>query len=1213
MNTDLLSSPIPSNSPAGYSPADGSAVSNGQPPLSHPSESAPVAPAAAPDEVASAGARLWNRSFVGLVVTQLLGCINDNIFKWLSVCFAMGPAGGMKSDLALALGGACFTLPYLLLAPLSGSIADRFNKRAVIVACKIAEIVIMILAVLALMTGSVPALYVLVFLTGAQSALFAPAKYGAIPELLSPRHLSAGNGWMGLVTVCGSAIGMIGGYWLYGVIEPGVVVGGVSLMEAWPVVLVLVGLAAVGTWTSLLIDPLVAASPERPLEWNCLKHTLPALKALKSEIKLFRTALGIGFFWFLASLAQLNADPLGKEWLHLPQQSVGMLMAVLVVGLGVGSVLAGIWSEGKVELGIVPIGALGVVISSFLVYLTGRLVTVDFPATQQVWFYLCAGSLCMLGASAGLFDVPLESYLQHRTEPRIRGMILAATNFVVFVCILFSTVVFYVLKAKLGLSPGAIFVVAGIGTIPVLIYTLRLMPDLTARFVFWLASHTVYRLRVIGRENIPERGGALIVANHVSWVDGILMLTSSSRFVRFLVYADYANNPMLHWLSKIMGVIPIKASEGPRAIVTALRAAKEAVQNGELVCIFAEGALTRTGQLQPFQRGLMKIVDGTNAPVIPAYLHGLWGSIFSFRDGRFFWKWPKHWPYPVRIHFGKPITQPDDVSQVRLAVEQLGVDAVQAEKKQLDIPAVRFIKQCRSTGKRVKVADSLNQELSGKDLLLRTLIAKRLMEREVFAADEKYIGILLPPSVGGCVANTAVTLSKRVAVNLNYTLSDDVLNYCVKAAGIKHILTSRSFIEKRPFKVEGAELVFIDEFKDKVTKADKAAAAFQALAMPTGMLVRWLGLNKVNPDDPLTIIFTSGSTGEPKGVVLSHHNVATNIDAFNQIVSLKNTDGILGILPFFHSFGFTACMWLVLCYEPKGIYHFNPLDAKTIAKLTEKYKATILLATPTFLKTYIKRVEKEQFKTLDLVVVGAEKLPRDLAEQFQEKFGILPSEGYGTTELSPVAAVNIPDHRTSDVHQKGTKIGTVGRPLPGVAAKVVDPETWADLGINKEGLLLIKGPNVMQGYLHQPEKTAGVIKDGWYNTGDFAKLDEEGFVEITGRQSRFSKIGGEMVPHILIEEHLTRLTEIPGDEDPELRLAVTSVPDASRGERLIVLHKPLKKPVGEVLKSLSNLGLPNLWLPSSDSFIEVEKIPILGTGKLDLKAIKDTALARTKA
>jgi acyl-[acyl-carrier-protein]-phospholipid O-acyltransferase/long-chain-fatty-acid--[acyl-carrier-protein] ligase len=300
-------------------------------------------------------------------------------------------------------------------------------------------------------------------------------------------------------------------------------------------------------------------------------------------------------------------------------------------------------------------------------------------------------------------------------------------------------------------------------------------------------------------------------------------------------------------------------------------------------------------------------------------------------------------------------------------------------------------------------------------------------------------------------------------------------------------------------------------------------------------------------------------------------------------------------------------MWLAMCYEIRGVYHFNPLDAKVVGRLCQENKATILMATPTFLKMYMRRCTEEELGTLDLIIVGAEKLPTDLALQFEEKFGVLPTEGYGTTELSPIAAVNIPDHRSQNIYQQGTKLGTVGRPLPGVTAKVIDADSGEDLGIENEGLLLIKGPNVMQGYLDEPQKTAEVIKDGWYVTGDFASIDKEGFITITGRQSRFSKIGGEMVPHIKIEQELTTICEDPDSDEGEVLLTVTSIPDERKGERLIVLHRKLNRPVEEILKELSATGMPNLWLPNKNSFLEVDEIPILGTGKLDLRAIKTVA------
>jgi acyl-[acyl-carrier-protein]-phospholipid O-acyltransferase/long-chain-fatty-acid--[acyl-carrier-protein] ligase len=361
----------------------------------------------------------------------------------------------------------------------------------------------------------------------------------------------------------------------------------------------------------------------------------------------------------------------------------------------------------------------------------------------------------------------------------------------------------------------------------------------------------------------------------------------------------------------------------------------------------------------------------------------------------------------------------------------------------------------------------------------------------------------------------------------------------------------------------------------------------------------------------MTVIFTSGSTGEPKGVMQTHKNIATNLIAANELLHFTTDDVLMGVLPFFHSFGYTFPLWLIASGEPGAVYHFNPVESKMIGKLCEKHKVTVIAATPTFIKRYLKRCEKEQFRTVNLVITGAEKLPQDLAHDFEAKFGVFPTEGYGTTELSPLGAVNVPKSRSGS--DQAERKGTIGRPIPNVVAKIVDPETGADLGINQEGLLWMKGPNVMAGYLNKPEKTAEVIHDGWYNTGDVGKIDSDGFIHITGRQSRFSKIAGEMVPHIRIEELLTKIVEDPNDEEGEgeARVAVTAVPDPDKGERIIVLHKPLNKSVDEILKQLSEADIPNLWLPSADSFIEVPEIPILGTGKLDLKAVKELALAKT--
>lgn len=469
------------------------------------------------------------------------------------------------------------------------------------------------------------------------------------------------------------------------------------------------------------------------------------------------------------------------------------------------------------------------------------------------------------------------------------------------------------------------------------------------------------------------------------------------------------------------------------------------------------------------------------------------------------------------------------------------------------------------------------------------------------------VGIYLPPSIPGALVNLAALLMGKIPVNLNYTVSKETLASCAQQCDLKTIISARAFLEKVPVQPPIEPLLLEDVAKEP-RSAERLSATLAALLLPTRALMRFAGAQHLPTlDDLATIIFSSGSTGEPKGVMLTHYNIASNIEQLDQVFLLQPEDRIMGILPFFHSFGFTATLCLPAAVGAGVVFHPNPLDSRVIGALINKYSVTMLLATPTFLNTYLRRCTPEEFGSLRFVMAGAEKLPERVAVAFEDHFGIRPLEGYGCTECSPVVTVNTIDFRAASFRQVGAKRGSIGHPLPGITVKIVDPETQQALGIDQPGLLFVRGPNVMHGYLHRPEKTAEVLRDGWYNTGDVAAIDEDGFLRVTDRLSRFSKIAGEMVPHIKIEE---KLQELAGANDQ--MFVVTAVPDEKKGERLIVLHTAPEEQLNECLAALAKSDLPALWRPRRDQFARVEKLPYLGTGKLDLRKARELALETTQ-
>jgi acyl-[acyl-carrier-protein]-phospholipid O-acyltransferase/long-chain-fatty-acid--[acyl-carrier-protein] ligase len=733
-------------------------------------------------------------------------------------------------------------------------------------------------------------------------------------------------------------------------------------------------------------------------------------------------------------------------------------------------------------------------------------------------------------------------------------------------------------------------------------------PALFARCLLWIPVRLFYRIRISGRENIPAKGPVLYVCNHVSFIDPVLLFMSQKRPIYFMVYTPFTRMRGLRTLLRFARVIPIDGGGGPRALVQSLRNASEILAKGEAVCVFAEGGITRTGFLLPFQRGFEQILKRTPAAVVPVCLDQVWGSTFSFRGGRFFGKWPRALRRRVGVSFGKPMPPTVTAFEARQAVQELQAGAWVARMNER-LPVHRnFVRYAARHPFRTCFIDVVN---NGKTFsYAATAAGARILSRLLrpMLADEPMVGVWLPSSVGGAFANIALALLGKVPVNLNYTLSESTTASAAKQCNLRHVLTSRIFLNKVPLDLPGVEFVYLEDFRKIVTSFQRLRAWLAVVLLPGFVLDRWVyRLGGHTPNDLAGIIFSSGSTGDPKGVMLTHANLAANTESVIQAIDPGPKDRILGLLPFFHSFGFTVTLWVPLQVGASLVYYPDPRQAKEVGDLCRKYQCTIMLTTPTFLRFNLKRSDPGDFSTLRLLICGAEKMPVSLGQEFKEKFGVLPLEGYGCTELSPVAASNVPNWQSPSQKQIGTKAGTIGLPVPGVAARVVSADTFETLPQGQEGLLLFYGANVMKGYLGKDDLTRQVIHDGWYCTGDMAIFDEDGFITLTGRLSRFSKIGGEMVPHQKIEEELQSLLGTP-----ERACVVTAVPDPRRGERIIVLLTPLAQTNRHQLcEQLATKGLPNLWMPSERDFYEIPELPLLGTGKLDLRRVKEMAMKLT--
>ena len=711
-----------------------------------------------------------------------------------------------------------------------------------------------------------------------------------------------------------------------------------------------------------------------------------------------------------------------------------------------------------------------------------------------------------------------------------------------------------------------------------------------------LLARCFYRVDVLGLENLPS-GGFLLLPNHISWVDAVLLQLACPRPIRYVVDQEYYHKRTLHPFLRVLGCIPITSRQSHSAI----RAATEKIAEGEIVCVFPEGRLERTGTLLRLHRGYELIARHANAAVVPVWLDQLWGSIFSFQGGKFFRKLPKRIPYPVTIAFGKPLeADAADIARVREELLKLGelcFSRRPALDRHLAEPCIRGLKRRPFA---TAVIDGLDHSALSRSKLLGAAVALSRYLRKEFS-DER-IAIVLPASKGSMVANLAVTLAGKVPVDLNFTMGRAANESCCRRANLRVAISATQFMERLKDFPWPERVLKLDELMPRM-KRQIIFWWMMSILVPARLLLRILKIPKEGGHREAVLLFTSGSTGEPKGAVMSHRNVVGNVSQFRQLLDATKDDAILASLPFFHTFGSTVTLWYPLIEGVSIVTYPNPLEAAKNAALIERYKLTILLATPTFLRGYLRKVEPDKLRSLRLVITGAEKLPLDLAKNFEERFKQRVFEGYGLTETSPVVSVNLPEPQPTkpgEQVQPSSRAGSVGKMAPGIAAEIRHPETDRKFSLHETGMLWLRGVNIFEGYLHDPERTADVLQDGWLKTGDLGRFDEDGFLYIEGRLSRFSKIGGEMVPHESIESKIVDLLGLSGrDERP---FAIMGVQDEAKGEALVLLSA-VDVDLAELRSKLHDAGVPNLWIPKQVQ--RVESIPVLASGKLDLKKCKE--------
>ena len=1116
--------------------------------------------------------KLFNSAFIKLLISQAQVAFNDNATKLLliglvNMILPIDQAMKYISTISILL-----VAPYVLFSPLAGWLNDRFAKRSVIRWSLWVQIAIMVFLIASALGHNLPLIMVGFFLLATQAALYTPAKRSIIKELQTPENLQAAVGWTEMTGIGAILGGSLVGGALIDVLTP-------RFPSPWRAAsAILAGFLVVCILSALLFRrfPQGESNPSLKFTVRTFLGHVDTFQVLFKTKGIFRPVLTEGVFYLVAGVLIITLAQVAR--LRHPDgvgagSATGILMAILGIGTGIGSLLSGSLKRQSIRLAVVPFASLGMAVSLLCLGLAQTV------SSQNI-------SLLIAGIFGGIYCVPVSSALIERSPEEIRGSILAGSSLFSSLTGVLAIGLQWFLGQHLGLSPlyqlEALSVILVITTI-ISCYCLSVE---VLTIITLALSRIFYRVTALHPNRIPK-GGALLVANHVSYIDAIVISIASPRPVRFLAYSSFFKSPLLGPLLRAFGAIPVDAKKAKDAI----RAAAESLKAGELVCIFPEGELTRTGALMGIRHGYELIARHASCPIIPVITDGLWSSIFSYERERYFFKRPKKLRVSILVAFGEPQSEiPSD--ELRKEFSHLSAEAFALRPAFGRSLQEVFFRQLRRHPGKVYLADyAMNgKKLNGFQLLGASIAMGKHLNKT--AQGQERIGVILPPGIAGTIVNLGILFAGKMPVNLNPTAGTAAANHCLLTAGVKTVISVPAYRKKfASFPWPENTLDASREIAGLSKVTIVLSAALSVIIPPLGsLLIR-------KPKTSAFLLFTSGSSGLPKGVELTNRNILGNVTQINETGLLKEEDVILSCLPLFHCFGLILGFALPLLTGRKVATTASPFEYDAIGKAAEIEKATLLAATPTFVKGYLRKIPKEKFHALRFIIAGAEKLPESLYAACEEKYGVPILEGYGLTETSPALSLNqldVSEKRVgADSEQKGHELGTVGRMLAGISYKILDPATNLPIA-GPKGVLAVKGISIISHYA--VGENTGKFCDGWFITGDVVSINEEGMLKIEGRTSRFSKIGGEMVPHGAIEEAISK------DDTSDYRDCVMGVPNES-GEETLVLLTTRSITREELRVQLQAAGLPNLWIPKE--IVTVESLPILGSGKLDMVACKN--------